>query len=112
MLDPVAEAPPTDPVPEFAFVALVVDGVAAGLPADPDVAALSVTTPLSVTPPGVAEVCASAGRAAATEISNAQQIRGVISLYENQEITALVNLLHHRPIARGWFGRVGWTRRR
>jgi hypothetical protein len=39
--------------------------------ADPEVPVPSVTMPLLVTAPGVAAVCASAGKAAAIEISTA-----------------------------------------
>ena len=71
----VDEAAPADPVAELPVVVLAAPGVAAGVtevvadPADVEVPVPSVTMPLRVTPPGVAVVCAHAGKAAATETS-------------------------------------------
>jgi hypothetical protein len=50
-----------------------------GETADAEVPVPSVTMPLRVTPPGVAAVCANAGKAAAIEISVAQRIAPIIS---------------------------------
>jgi len=71
----VDEAAPADPVAELPVVVLAAPGVAAGVtevvadPAGAEVPVPSVTMPLRVTPPGVAVVCAHAGKAAATETS-------------------------------------------
>jgi hypothetical protein len=78
--EPVAEPPVV--VPEVAWVAAVgVTEVAgattvgatevAGATADEDVPVPRVTMPLRATPPGVAVVCATAGKATATETSTA-----------------------------------------
>lgn len=69
------EAPPADPVAEPPVVVLGVAAVGltfvvAGT-VDAEVRVPSVTMPLLVTPPGVAAVCANAGKAAAIETSTA-----------------------------------------
>jgi hypothetical protein len=47
--------------------------------ADPEVPVPSVTMPLLVTLPGVAAVCANAGKAAATETSTAQRTAPIMA---------------------------------
>ena len=71
-------APPADPVAEPPVVVLRIDwGAVAvlaeivGDTADAEVPAPSVTMPLGVTPPGVAEVCANAGKATVIKTSTA-----------------------------------------
>jgi hypothetical protein len=75
---PADGAPPADPVAEPPVVVLGVAGVAAvgvtevvGDTADAEVPVPSVTMPLLVTLPGVAAVCANAGKAAVSEASTA-----------------------------------------
>ena len=88
--------PPADPLPEPPVVVVpAVDGVdaagfarigedAAGFARiGEDAAALpvpSATTPLLVTPPGVAVVCATAGKATVIKTNNAHPIRGAMIL--------------------------------
>jgi hypothetical protein len=75
---PANGAPPADPVAEPPVAALGVAGVAAvgvtevvGDTADAEVPVPSVTMPLLVTLPGVAAVCANAGKATVSEASTA-----------------------------------------
>jgi hypothetical protein len=75
---PVELAPPVDPVAEAPVVVPGVAGVAVvgatevvGDTADAEVPVPSVTMPLLVTLPGVAAVCANAGKTAANETSTA-----------------------------------------
>jgi hypothetical protein len=77
---PVDGAPPADPVAEPPVVVLGVARVAAvgvtevvGETANADVPVPSVTMPLGVTLPGVAAVCANAGKATAIQISVAKR---------------------------------------
>jgi len=93
---PEEATPPADPLPEPPVVVVpAVDGVdaagfarigedAAGFARiGEDAAALpvpSATTPLLVTPPGVAVVCATAGKATIIKTNNAHPIRGAMIL--------------------------------
>jgi len=93
---PEEATPPADPLPEPPVVVVpAVDGVdaagfarigedAAGFARiGEDAAALpvpSATTPLLVTPPGVAVVCATAGKATVIKTNNAHPIRGAMIL--------------------------------
>jgi len=93
---PEEATPPADPLPEPPVVVVpAVDGVdaagfarigedAAGFARiGEDAAALpvpSATTPLLVTPPGVAVVCATAGKATVIKTNNAHPIQGAMIL--------------------------------
>jgi hypothetical protein len=75
---PAEPAPPADPVAEAPVVVPGVAGVAVvgatevvGATADAEVPVPSVTMPLLVTLPGVAAVCANAGKVAAIETNTA-----------------------------------------
>ena len=75
---PVDGAPPADPaaeppaaVPGVAWVAVAGLAEIVGDTADAEVPVPSFTIPLLVTLPGVAAVCANAGKAAASETSTA-----------------------------------------